>query len=318
MNARQAAAMSCLAVLGYVGAASVVRAAPLTVTIDDRSTSTACAEEDNVSIALTGRGITRFTIEALQPAYLAAVSSDVTAPDFTGCTFDGSEHPSDPRHRFTPRTRVLHDGPQWRIVGLTLATFWRPQRVPVSLDGVATQGIHLLQVFKKIKGRPFEVIVLYPSDGYWRIKPLPEARFGDGLYGSSLLIGPSDGAPRPAVSIRSVAITTKPLSLRLAFANGVGARVDVGEISRVRTSINVTLRPATGSTKPFAILRSMYVMADNADVSQVLWRNGPAAALQHAPLPLLSSLEATEARFGRSTLSRHNTSAPDLRFSNFR
>lgn len=319
MNARQAAAMSCLAVLGYVGAASVVRAAPLTVTIDDRSTSTACAEEDNVSIALTGRGITRFTIEALQPAYLAAVSSDVTAPDFTGCTFDGSEHPSDPRHRFTPRTRVLHEGPQWRIVGLTLATFWRPQRVPVTLDGVTTRGIHLLQVFRKVEGRAFEVIVLYPSDGYWRIKPLPEARFGDGSYGSSLLIGPSDGAPRPAVAIRSVAIRTKPmLSLQVAFANGGGARVGVREVSRARTALDVHLRPASGPGRPFAVLRSMYVTADNADVSEVTWRDESKAVVQTTPLPLMPSVVATDVRFGRSRPSRHNTSAPDLRFRDFR
>ena len=310
--------MFCLALLGLVGGIGLARAAPLDVTVDNLSKPTACAEEDNVSLTLTGRGVTRFTVEALQPSYLATVASDATAPDFTGCTFDGGEHPSDPRHHFTPRTRVLHDGPQWRIVGLTLATFWRPQRVPVTLDGVTTRGIHLLQVFRKIEGRAFEVIVLYPADGYWRIKPLPEARFGDGLYGSSLLIGPSDGAPRPAVLIRSVAITTKPLWLRLAFANGESARVDVGEISRVRTSLDVSLRPASGPDRPFAVLRSMYVTADNADVSAVLWQNGMAAGLQSTPLPLVSSLRASKVRFGRDTPSRHNTSAPDLRFSGFR
>ncbi|RZL45772.1 MAG: hypothetical protein EOP74_00620 [Variovorax sp.] len=309
----------CLALLGSGCGLGLASAAPLAITVDDLSKPTTCAEEDNVSLTLTGSGVTRFTVEALQPPYLATVASDTTAPDFSGCDFDGAQHPSDPRHRFTPRTRVLHEGPQWRIVGLTLATFWRPQRVPVTLDGVTTRGIHLLQVFRKVEGRAFEVIVLYPSDGYWRIKPLPEARFGDGSYGSSLLIGPSDGAPRPAVAIRSVAIRTKPmLSLQVAFANGGGARVGVREVSRARTALDVRLQPGSGPGRPFAMLRSMYVTAENADVSEVAWRDESKADVETTLLPLMSSVVATDVRFGRSRPSRHNTSAPDLRLRDFR
>ena len=41
-------------------------------------------------------------------------SKDITAPDFSGCNFDGSAHPTDPRHSFKPAARVLHDGPRWQ------------------------------------------------------------------------------------------------------------------------------------------------------------------------------------------------------------
>jgi hypothetical protein len=73
---------------------------------------------------------------------------------------------------------------------MTLPTFWRAQRVPVQVGKRKDSGFHLLQVFKKENGKALEAIVLYPSDGYWRLKPLPDARFGDGVYGSSFLLGP--------------------------------------------------------------------------------------------------------------------------------
>ncbi|ODV27648.1 MAG: hypothetical protein ABT25_02040 [Variovorax sp. SCN 67-20] len=292
-------------------------AAPVAATVENGTTTTACAEEDNVSLTLRGDGIRHMRIEALQPDYLDKIGNDVTAPDFSGCNFDGGAHPTDPAHRFKKRTVVLLDNAEWRIVGMTLPSFWRPQSVPVSVGKRKDKGFHLLQVFKKENGKALEAIVLYPSDGYWRLKPLPDPRFGDGVYGSSFLLGPVVAAARPVVSIASIHVDPKPLAIRVRFANGGSAVARVDEISRARTALDVTLSKPTVNAQPFAVLRSMYVTPDNADVSEVRWQASPQAAQQVLPLPEVKSLQATQVRFGRSLPSKHNTSAPDISFGGF-
>ncbi|WP_431275815.1 hypothetical protein ACQ858_05845 [Variovorax ureilyticus] len=295
-------------------------AAPATVIVENKTRPTACAEEDNVSMVLRGQGITRFRVEALQPAYIDKIEKDVTAPDFSGCNFDGGTHPTDPSYKFKPRRVVLHDGPQWMIVGMTLPSFWRPNRVPVRVGARSGNDFHLVQVFAKSREKdrkPMEALVLYPADGYWRLKPLPLARFGDGVYGSSFLMGPVQDAGRPVVNISSISIQTRPLSFRLRFADGGSASVKVAEISEARTALDVALHPPTQKSQPFAVLRSMYVSADNADVSELDWRSTRTAEPQTRPLPEISSIEAAQVRFARTTPSRHNTSAPDIRFGDF-
>ncbi|MDM0013006.1 hypothetical protein QTH87_11240 [Variovorax sp. J22P168] len=309
-------ALACAA--AWVGALDVA-AAPASVTLDNQSRTTACAEEDNVSMALSGRGIARFRVEALQPPYLAAVAADTTAPDFSNCNFDGGAHPTDPSHAFVPRRVVLHDDRRWLIVGITLPSFWRPNRVPVTLGTRTEDDIHLLQVFARQPGarKPLEALVVYPADGYWRAKPLPLARFGDGVYGSSFLLGPVEHAGRPLVNIAAIEVTLAPLAFALRFADGGTAQVKVVEVSRKRTALDVTLQPPSRPDRPFAVLRSMFVSADNADVAEVGFRAAPSAARRTLALDDVTTLEADELRFGRSLPSRHNTSAPDLHFSRF-
>lgn len=315
---RKRSARACAWLLTALGALAPASAAPLPATLDNQTRPTTCAEEDNVSLVLRGEGIRRFRVEALQPGYIDRIDQDITAPDFTGCNFDGSTHPTDPAHRFSPRRRVLHDGPRWRIVGITLPTFWRPQRVPVQVGTVHDRGFHFIQVFRKAgRARPREAIVLYPSDGYWRLKPLPLARFGDGVYGSSVLLGPVVQDGRPVVDIASIRIDIRPLTFHLRFVDGSAARVDVQEVSPRRTALHVNLTPATHAERPFAVLRSMYVTPDNADMSEVRWQATPEAAEQTRALPEAGTLQGTRLRLGRSVPSRHNTSAPDIQFSEF-
>ena len=294
-------------------------AAPASVTVSNHSRPTACAEEDNVSLHLQAPRITRLRVEALPPPYLDGVDRDISTPDFSGCNFDGGTHPTDPAYRFRARRVVLHDGPRWRIVGLRLPTFWRPQQVPVRVGQRTVRGLHLLQVFAKTgdASPPREVLVLYPADGYWRLKQVPAPRFGDGVYGSSFLLGPVADDDRPVVNIASIRIETRPLVLHLRFANGGQARVAVAEASRERTTLDVSFVPALNRARPFATLRSMHVAPDNADVSEITWRQEANTALQTQPLDAVSRIEATDVRFGRSIPSRHNTSAPDLRFYDF-
>ncbi|RZL88729.1 MAG: hypothetical protein EOP82_21800 [Variovorax sp.] len=297
---------------------SIAAAAPAEATVENETRATACAEEDNVSLNLSGRDIRKFRVEALPPVYLASIEKDSTAPDFSGCNFDGGTHPTDPRYTFEERREVLHDGPRWMIVGMTLPSFWRPQRVPVRVDGRKTAGgFHMIQIYAKTGAKPLEALVMYPADGYWRIKPLPAPRFGDGVYGSSFVMGPVEQAERPIARITDIAIDTAPLRFTLKFGNGGGARVDVQEISEARTALDVALKPGRRQGQRFAVLRSMYVAPDNADMSEVSWRATPQSAVKTQPLPEVSMLQAADVRFGRSILSRHNTSAPDIRFSGF-
>jgi hypothetical protein len=308
--------VAALALLGL--ASAFATAAPAVATAENQTRPTACAEEDNVSLVLSGAGITRMQVEALQPPYLAAIEKDITAPDFSNCNFDGGAHPTDPAFKFKPRRVVLHDDARWTIVGITLPTFWRPNRVPVRVGARSGNDFHLLQVFAKTATKPLEAIVIYPADGYWRIKPLPQPRFGDGVYGSSFLLGPVVDDGRPVVNISAITVQTAPLAIRLAFAGGGHANVKVAEISEARTALDVAFSRPTRRNQPFAVLRSMYVTPANADMSEVEWRaTRDAATTQTKPLPEFTRTEAAELRFGRSLPSRHNTSAPDIRFSGF-
>ncbi|WP_295372878.1 hypothetical protein [uncultured Pseudacidovorax sp.] len=317
---RRALAASAALLALMTGMAPAAQAAAATVTVENQTKPTRCAEEDNVSLLLRG-GVKRFTVEALQPGYIERIAQDTTAPDFSGCNFDGGDHPTDPKHRFEPRTVTLHEDAEWRIVGMTLPVFWRPQQVPVEVDGKRDRGFHMIQVYRRIDGQMKEALVMYPSDGYWRIKPLPLARFGDGVYGSSMLLGPVRQEGRPVVNIRDIRIRTQPdIRFDLRFAGGGAARIRLAEVSRERTALDVRFSLPVRGMQPFSVLRSMYVAADNADMSEVRWHgSGDAGAVAHTqPLPDFGRASGVgEVRFGRSEPSRHNTSAPDIRYSAF-
>lgn len=292
------------------------------VEVRNLTTPTTCAEEDNVSFALSAPSIQRFRVEALHPAYIGKIRKDSSAPDFSGCNFGDTPHPTDPRHTFKPRKVRLHDGKDLAIVGITFDSFWRPQRVPVTVGGRKDGGFHLIQFFDKRKGPKgkvveTEVLVLYPSDGYWRAKPLPAAHLPDNAYGSSFLMGPVQQDLRPIVDIAQIDIDPRRRTIGLRFTAGGEAQVAIREIRRTRTALDVAFSPPYRAQAPFAMLRSMYVTEDNADMSRVSWQD-PAGQARDATVAEVSSWQAGDVRFGRTIPSRHNTSAPDIRFSDFR
>lgn len=295
---------------------------PAAVEVRNLTTSTTCAEEDNVSFALAAPSIQRFRVEALHPAYIGTIRKDSSAPDFSGCNFGDTPHPTDPRHSFKPRKVRLYDGKDLAIVGITFDSFWRPQRVPVTVGGRKDGGFHLIQFFDKRKGPKgkvveTEVLVLYPSDGYWRAKPLPAAHLPDNAYGSSFLMGPVQQDLRPIVDIARIDIDPRRRTIGLRFTAGGEAQVAIREISRTRTALDVAFSPPYRAQAPFAMLRSMYVTEDNADMSRVSWQD-PAGQARDATVAEVSTWQANDVRFGRTVPSRHNTSAPDIRFSDFR
>jgi hypothetical protein len=159
--------------------------------------------------------------------------------------------------------------------------------------------------------------VLYPADGYWRIRPLPPAHLAWSAYGSSLLIGPVEPQGRPVVNIREVAFDPVAKTFRLTFDQGGEAVVTLSHLDRDRLTLDVHFnRPIDG--KPFAALRSMYVTEFNADVARIAAREEGARSWREEPIMAFKGAKATDVWTGRLVPSRHNTSAPDIVFNRFR
>ncbi len=292
--------------------ASPALAAPASVRIANESVATLCAEEDNVDLRLHSPSVRRFRVEATHPAVIGTIVQDITAPDFTDCTITDKAD-----FRFTPRTVVMHEDDRLKVVGITFDKFWRPEQVPVTVGSRTESGFHLFQLFlKEGTAAPYEFLVMYPVDGYWRLKPRPPAHLPDIVYGTSALIGPIEVMQRPVVNLSAIRFDPAAMTFQLSFRAGGTATVKVAEIDRVRVALDVTLeRPVTGG--PFTGLRSMYVTEANADGARVEWRAAGANRWQEAPVMDFRGGEGIEMKLTRTVPSRHNTSAPDYRFIGF-
>ncbi len=302
----RAAALALLLALLCQGAA----AAP--VTVENASRATRCAEEDNVYVRLSAPGIDGFRITATHPTYVDGMKEDQTAPDFTACDMSG-----DPTHPPEPRSLTLYEDESLMVRGHAHPSFWRPERVPLTVAGRTETGLHLIQLFHKEGGRTHEYFVLYPPDGYWRLKPLPPANLPDNAYGSSFLLGPIEEQGRPLVRLSSVEFVPAERLFRLGFALGGTAEVRVAGVDRESAVLDVRLSPPVGAAMPFAAIRSMFVTADNNDAAETSLLRTAGAAWVTRPIMDPLKAEAEAVRFGRSVPSRHNTSAPDMTFDGF-
>jgi hypothetical protein len=306
---RPAAALLALALA--LGAAASAAAKQVAVDFVNASTATRCAEEDNVYVKVQGPGIASFRIVAEHPPYIGSVTQDSTAPDFSHCDMSG-----DPSFAFTPRTVVLHEDDRIRLVGHTYATFWRPGRVDFRVGERNEPGLHLVQLLRKGAVRDVEILVVYPSDGYWRPKPLPPPQLPDSAYGSSFLFGPVEESGRPFVAIRGIVFEPASMTFRLAFGNGSHGVLAVAEATPERIELALSLDPPVPAGQPFAALRSMFVTTEQADVARASWTAG-AVGTGAAPIMDFRSVRAPSSRFGRIEPSRHNLSAPDVSFGAF-
>jgi len=291
------------------------------VTAINASYPTRCAEEDNVYVKLMSRDVRMFRIEALHPAYIESLVSDRSAPDFSGCSFDGGGNTKDPVFEFTPKRMVLWESNELLVMGNTLERFWRSNVVEVGVSGVYRSNIHLIQVYLKdtvqTEHPPEEFLVLYPTDGYWRLKPLPVSHLSSGAYGSSFLVGPIKEASRPVVDLLKVQFIPGSRTFELDFRDGSHGTMKIVEINRRRAVLEYShSRPSRADT-PIAAIRSMYVAPDNADASQVSFhRRGERRLLSEDLMEFVRS-EVEDIRVGRSVLSKHNASAPDMWFGGF-
>lgn len=282
------------------------------VEIINASTPTQCAEEDNVYVKLQGEGIRRFRIEARHPAYVGAIVTDRWEPDFTNCNMPGVA-----AYHFQRRRLTIYETEDWQLVGLTFPSFWRPNSVPVRVGERIETGFHLLQLWTRFQERAEEVLVLYPTDGYWRARPLAPQNLRASAYGSSFLVGPVEEQGRPLVDLKEVAFDPATRSFSLSFARGGGATLRLDTLDRESIGLEVTLEPPVGQDRPFAALRSMYVTETTSDVAHVAWRTEANSPWQDAEVMSFQRTRAVELWSGRRIPSRHNTSAPDFTFRDF-
>jgi hypothetical protein len=285
------------------------------VHVVDATQASRCAENDNVYVKFIAAGIAHFTIEARHPSYLATVAQDSTAPDFTAC-----DQSHDPTYAFEPLTVTLFEDSRYKLVGHRFSNFWRPETVDFKIGHRVVTGLHLVQLIRKLDGRQVEILVVYPSDGYWRLKPLPPAGVEDTAYGASFLVGSIREDGRPYVPLSAIEFIRSPLSFRLTFKPAAAFPSNTGtlrlqEASRRRARLRITL-PRARHSALFAALRSMFVSPDMADTAEAVLNFGAGPA-PPAPILAFPPADIAAALFERATPSRHNTSAPDLAFEDF-
>ena len=309
---RASLAAAMLAILTLSGATSTI-AQTLAVDVTSASEPVLCAEKDNVTINLTSRDVRSFRIEAAHPAYIGTLQRDSFEADWTGCTAPGDPTPGTPQ---PPRRTTLYEQIDFWVVGLTLPTFWRPSTTTVRIGNRVEKGIHLLQVWMIRPMGGEEVLVLYPQDGYWRLRPLAPAGLAPTAFGSSFLIGPVEVEGRPIVKIREVAFDPAAHTFTLAFERGGAATVKMSTTDQNRNALDVSFdRPVDG--RPFAALRSMYITDFNNDVARIAVREKDAKGWREEPILAFKRALATDIWAGRVSPSRHNTSSPDMVFNGF-
>jgi hypothetical protein len=308
-----------LVVAANVAAAltSVAHAATLNglaVEVTNQSEPVLCAEKDNVTLALTSPEVRSFRIEAAHPAYIGALQRDSFEADWTACDLSG-----DPAHKsgvgVTTR-RTLYEEPAMWVVGWTFPTYWRPSTATVRIGDRIEKGLHMLQIWTIRPMGGEEVLILYPQDGYWRIRPKAPQGVAPTAFGSSFLVGPVEVEGRPIVKISEIAIDPKSQTLTVTFVRGGSAIIKMASVDQNKHTLEVTLdKPVAGL--PFAMLRSMYVTDFNNDVARVAVREPGAQGWREDGIMSFKGAKATDVWAGRSTISRHNSSSPDMVFGGF-
>ncbi len=285
----------------------------LAVEVTNRSEPVLCAEKDNVTIALAAPNVRAFRIEAAHPAYIGMIQRDSFEADWTACDMS-----ADPVHKVPvpPRRQTLYEEIGFWVVGLTLESYWRPATATVRIGDRVEKNIHLLQLWQIRPMGGEEVLVLYPQDGYWRIRPMAPAGMPPTAFGSSFLVGPVEDEGRPIVRIKEVAFDPKAKKFTLAFERGGSATLDMVRTDNRLNAIDVAYdKPVAG--RPFAMLRSMYVTDFNNDVARIAVREKGAKGWREDNIMRFGKAVATDVWMGRTSASQHNTSSPDMVFNSF-
>ena len=302
-----------LATFLFVSAAAAQPPEPLAVEVTNASEPVLCAEKDNVTINFASKEVRGFRIEAAHPAYIGTLQRDSFEADWTGCTAQGDPTPSTPQ---PPKRTTLYEQIDFWVVGLTFPTFWRPATATVRIGARVEKGLHLLQVWMIRPMGGEEVLVLYPQDGYWRLRPLAPTGLAPTAFGSSFLVGPVEVEGRPIVRIREVSFDPKTRTFTLAFERGGMATVKMASADQNRHRLEVAFDKAVDG-RPFAALRSMYVTDFNNDVARIAVREKGAKGWREEAIMAFERATATDMWAGRLAPSRHNTSSPDMVLGGF-
>jgi hypothetical protein len=292
-------------------------AEPVTVLVANKSKTTTCAEEDNVNYIFSAdHGMRGFKVATSLPPYMATIVQDYWAPDFSNCP---DTPPAPPVKVYTPPAITLYEDGQILLKGLIDPRFWRPHKAQVRIDQIDWPFLDMVQLWKKTPSGYIEFLMFYPQDGYWRLKSLPPRRLPEVSYGSSFLLGPIEAVDtRPYVDYKRVSFDWKTLTFHIEFAKGGRAQVQVTGLGDEATSeLSVTFDPPLPKGTPFASMRSMYVGPGNHDTEHVTVRPEPGAQPVRTPVMGFGSGQVNDIVFGRTELSKHNISAPDMRFFDF-
>jgi hypothetical protein len=288
----------------------------IAVEVTGASEPVLCAEKDNVTVNLGSKAVRRFSIEAVHPAYLGTLQRDSFDADWTGCTAPGDPRPEPGTAEPPKRITVYEEYDLW-VVGQIYPSFWRPATATVRIGDRIEKGLHLLQVWLRRPMGGEEVLVLYPQDGYWRVRPRAPAALAPTAFGSSFLLGPVEVNERPIVKIKEVAFEPKTRTFTLSFERGGTATVTMAKVDETRHLLDVAFDAAiTGG--PFAAVRSMYVTEINNDVARIAVLEGPAKGWSEAPVMAFKRADALQVWLGRVAPSKHNTSSPDMTFAGFK
>jgi hypothetical protein len=305
---------SALLAVVLLSATAAHAADELAVDVVNASEPILCAEKDNVYLKLISPQVRRFTIEAVHPNYIGALVADRSAFDLNNCP----DLAAAPVITEQPKRVTIYETPDLQLVGLTIPNFWRLNKVPVRVGDRVESGVQLLQLWVRANDRAEEVLVLYPTDGYWRARPLPPTHLRWTAYGSSFIVGPVEFKERPLVDIKEIVFEPETKTFRLSFARGGSARLRVAALDTEKQVLDVTLDPGVEGDLPFAALRSMFVTDINNDVAQLGWRAKDAHRFARTGIMDFTRAAATEVWAGRLVPSRHNTSAPDMIFRDFK
>jgi hypothetical protein len=284
----------------------------LAVDVTNKSGPVLCAEKDNVELDFSSPVVRRFMIQAVHPAYIGTIGVDRWAPDGTSCDMT-----HDPHFPANAKRVTFWETPEFWLTGYTFPSFWRPNNVPFRVGDKIVDGLHLVQLWMLYRERAEEILVMYPPDGDWRVRPLPYADMRWTAYGSSFLLGPVEFDQRPIVALKEIAFDPATRTFDLAFARGGTATLHVAQIDQDHIALDATFPQPLPDGLPFAALRSMYMTDFNADIAQVAWRTKGGEAWGQAPVMTFPGASATELWAGRTIVSRHNMSAPDMVFSHF-
>jgi hypothetical protein len=216
-----------------------------------------------------------------------------------------------------PRRVTFYESIEYWLVGYTFPTFWRPADTTFRVGDRVEKGLHLVQLWKLGKDKSYEVLVVYPQDGYWRARPMPPAHLSFNAYGSSFLFGPVEQEGRPVVNIKEIEFDPKTREFKLAFKDGSNGSLKLESVDENRMILDAVLDRPVGGGKAFAALRSMYVTDFNNDVSRIAVREPGAKRWREEHILDFQKAQGTDVWMGRLTHSQHNTSSPDHIFKGF-
>lgn len=302
--------------LAASGGAEAASLEGLAVEVINRSEPVLCAEKDNVTLDLVSNAVKSFRIEAAHPAYISTIQRDSFEADWTACNMKDDPAFAPPSAPAAPKRVTLYEEIEFWVVGLTFPTFWRPATATFRVGDRVEKGLHLIQVWMIRPMGGEEVLVFYPQDGYWRLRPKAPAGMAPTAFGSSFLVGPVETEGRPIVRIKEIVFDPKAKSFALAFERGGSATLTISGVDQNRHVLDVALDKPVASG-PFASMRSMYITDFNNDVARVAVREKDAKGWREDGIMSFKKAVATDVWAGRTAVSRHNTSSPDMVFSKF-